>query len=88
VPAHGRRGLGSRLLAQVCAWTQAQGLQAVTLSTFRDLAWNGPFYRRRGFRDLDPAEWTPGMRTIRDREVQHGLRVDQRVFMRRELSAA
>jgi GNAT superfamily N-acetyltransferase len=85
LPAHGRRGLGARLLARVCAQAQAQGHPAVTLSTFRDVPWNGPFYRKHGFRDLQPVEWTPGMRTIRENEAQHGLRVEARVFMRREL---
>jgi GNAT superfamily N-acetyltransferase len=85
VPRHGRRGLGARLLATACAWAEARRYPAVTLSTFRDLPWNGPFYRKHGFRDLQPAEWTPGMRTIRDREARHGLRVGLRVFMRREL---
>jgi GNAT superfamily N-acetyltransferase len=85
LPAHGRRGLGARLLAQVCAWARAQGHPAVTLSTFRDLPWNGPFYRKHGFRDLQPAEWTPGMHAIREQEASHGLRVADRVFMRREL---
>jgi GNAT superfamily N-acetyltransferase len=78
LPEHGRRGLGARLLACVCAWAQAQGYSAVTLSTFRDVPWNGPFYRRHGFRDLEPAEWTPGMRAIREQEARHGLRVEAR----------
>jgi GNAT superfamily N-acetyltransferase len=85
LPAHGSRGLGARLLACVCAWAQAQGHAAITLSTFRDVPWNGPFYRKHGFRDLQPGEWTPGMRAIREREAEHGLRVEARVFMRREL---
>jgi GNAT superfamily N-acetyltransferase len=85
LPGHGRRGLGARLLACVCAWARAQGHAAVTLSTFRDVPWNGPSYRKHGFRDLQPAEWTPGMRTIREHEAQHGLAVEARVFMRREL---
>ncbi len=83
---HGRRGLGARLLDAVCAWAQAQGHPAVTLSTFRDVPWNGPFYRRHGFTDLTPAEWTPGMHVIRAQEARHGLRTDVRVFMRRDLS--
>jgi GNAT superfamily N-acetyltransferase/catechol 2,3-dioxygenase-like lactoylglutathione lyase family enzyme len=87
LPAHGRRGIGSRLLERVCEWAEEEGHSAVTLSTFRDVPWNGPFYRRHGFRDLKPAEWTPGMRAIREREAQNGLRVDARVFMRRELGA-
>ena len=85
LPTHGRRGLGTRLLAFVCAWARSQGYVAVTLSTFRDIPWNGPFYRKRGFRDLLPSEWTPSMRDIREREVRRGLRVAARVFMRCEL---
>ena len=85
---HGRRGLGGRLLDAVCAWAQAQGQPAVTLSTFRDVPWNGPFYRRHGFADLTPAEWTPGMQVIREQEARHGLRTDVRVFMRRDLDAS
>jgi GNAT superfamily N-acetyltransferase len=86
LPAHRRRGLEARLLSTVCAWARAQGYAAVTLSTFRDVPWNGPFYRKHGFRDLQPEEWTPGMRAIRQGEAQHGLRVEARVFMRRELA--
>jgi GNAT superfamily N-acetyltransferase/ketosteroid isomerase-like protein len=85
LPAHGRRGLGTRLLSRACAWAQERGYAAVTLSTFREVPWNGPFYRKHGFRDLPPAGWTPGMRAIREKEAQHGLRVEARVFMRREL---
>jgi 4-diphosphocytidyl-2-C-methyl-D-erythritol kinase len=85
LPAHGRRGLGGRLLERACAWAQAQGHAAITLSTFRDVPWNGPFYRKHGFRDLQPAAWTPGLRAIREREARHGLAVDVRVFMRRDL---
>jgi GNAT superfamily N-acetyltransferase len=85
LPTHGRRGLGARLLGRVCIWAGAQGHAAVTLSTFRDVPWNGPFYRKHGFRDLQPAEWTPGMRAIRETEERQGLRVEARVFMRRDL---
>lgn len=82
MPSHGRRGLGTRLLAHVCDWARALGLEAMTLSTFRDVPWNGPFYRRRGFIDLPPAEWTPWMHAVRDWEAAHGLVVDARVIMR------
>jgi GNAT superfamily N-acetyltransferase len=85
LPEHGRRGLGARLLERVCGWAREQGYAAITLSTFRDVPWNGPFYRKHGFRELRPAEWTAGMRAIREQEVRHGLRVEARVFMRREL---
>jgi GNAT superfamily N-acetyltransferase len=84
IPSHGRRGLGGRLLTRVCEWAQAHDYPGVTLSTFRDVPWNGPFYRKHGFRDLSPTEWTPDMLAIREREARHGLRVEARVFMRRD----
>jgi hypothetical protein len=31
---------------------RAQGLAALTLTTFRHVAWNGPFYARYGFVEL------------------------------------
>jgi hypothetical protein len=40
---------------------------------------------KHGFWDLPPAKWTPGMLAIRDKEALHGLCVDARVFMRRDL---
>jgi GNAT superfamily N-acetyltransferase len=86
LPTHGRRGLGSRLIACVCNWARSQGYVAVTLSTFRDVPWNAPFYRKQAFRDLLPSEWTPGMAAIREREARHGLQVAARVFMRCELA--
>jgi GNAT superfamily N-acetyltransferase/catechol 2,3-dioxygenase-like lactoylglutathione lyase family enzyme len=85
LPAHGRRGVGTLLLNRVCAWAQAQGHSAVTLSTFRDVPWNGPFYTKNGFRALPSSDWTSTMRAIREKEIKHGLRVEARVFMRREL---
>jgi hypothetical protein len=75
-PAHGRRRPGGRRLEYVCGWAEAQGHAAVTLSTFRDVPWTGPFYRKHGLRDLQPAEWTPGMRAIREQETRHGLAVE------------
>ncbi|MET0794579.1 MAG: GNAT family N-acetyltransferase, partial [Polyangiaceae bacterium] len=85
LPTYGRRGLGARLLESVCTWARAQGHSAVTLSTFREVPWNGPFYRKHGFRDLEPKEWTPRMHAIREQEALHGLRIEARTFMRRDL---
>lgn len=84
-PAHGGRGLGTRLIATVCQWAQAHGFAAITLSTFHDVPWNAPFYARRGFRILDVAELSPGLHAKRQREAQAGLPIDRRVCMRREL---
>lgn len=44
-----RRGLGTRLMAAAERHARLVGADAVTLTTYRDLAWNAPFYRRLGF---------------------------------------
>ena len=48
-PASMRQGVGTRLLDRACEWARGQGYDAITLTTFADIAWNGPFYARRGF---------------------------------------
>ncbi|NYT94676.1 GNAT family N-acetyltransferase [Salinispora sp. H7-4] len=55
-PTHARRGIGRRLIAHVERWGRRQGRPATTLTTFRDVPWNGPYYRRLGYRELPNAE--------------------------------
>lgn len=83
-PAEGRKGLGSALVETVCSWAKAEGFVAVTLSTFRDVPWNGSFYRRRGFSVVDAVDLTPGLRGVVESENAKGLRTDRRVIMRRD----
>ena len=45
-PDHGRQGLGTALLSAV---RSRAGGRAVTLTTFRHIPWNEPWYRARGF---------------------------------------
>lgn len=84
-PANSRKGLGKKLIQAVCEWAKQEGKPAVTLSTFRDVAWNAPYYVRLGFRILEDEEITEGLREIRKQEAQHGLPIEKRVFMRKEL---
>ncbi|HYP25921.1 MAG TPA: GNAT family N-acetyltransferase [Blastocatellia bacterium] len=84
-PSHGRRGLGRMLTLAVCEWARAAGYKAVTLSTFRDIPWNRPFYERLGFRQLAEEELGPGLRQVRAREAAIGLPLESRVCMRRDL---
>ncbi|WP_421865633.1 GNAT family N-acetyltransferase [Parvibaculum sp.] len=84
-PLHGRNGLGRRLVEAVCAHAANDGFPAVTLSTFRDLPWNGPFYHSCGFRELERHEWTPALLLAHYREEDLGLPLDRRCFMRKDL---
>ena len=84
-PVHGRQGLGRWVVHHICDWASAQGYPAVTLSTFRTVPWNAPFYARLGFRILSNDELSPGLQTLRVEEARYGLPIAQRVCMRRDL---
>jgi GNAT superfamily N-acetyltransferase len=82
-PEHGRRGIGSALVNTVCDWARHQGYEIVSLSTFRDLPWNAPFYSKLGFHPIDEAELTTGFQQIRLKEFEAGLPISERVIMQR-----
>lgn len=84
-PAAARRGLGNGLIAHTDRWAAAEGLAALTLTTFSDVPWNAPYYARLGFRVLTGAELTDGLRKIRAQEAEHGLDRWPRVCMRRDV---
>jgi GNAT superfamily N-acetyltransferase len=84
-PDHQGRGLGRALMAWVDDWARADGRRGVTLTTFRDVPWNAPLYRRLGFRDLAPDEVGPGLMTVVSEEAAHGLDPATRVCMRKDL---
>jgi GNAT superfamily N-acetyltransferase len=83
MPEYGGRGYGAALLAEVERWAAANGLEGMTLTTFRDVPWNKPWYERLGFRVLDDDELTPRLRAVRDGEDAHGLPTELRVVMGR-----
>lgn len=85
VPEHMRKGLGSRLIDTVCGWARAAGYPKVTLTTFRDVPWNRPFYERRGFRVVDAGSLAPQHRQLVETEHSRGFRTDLRVVMERPL---
>ncbi|MFI9008036.1 GNAT family N-acetyltransferase [Actinosynnema sp. NPDC053489] len=82
-PDHARRGIGAALLDHVGRWAAARGLTALTLTTFRDIPWNGPYYRRLGFHEVvDPS---PGLAAVVAAEAARGLDPATRVCLRRPL---
>jgi GNAT superfamily N-acetyltransferase len=68
-----QQGLGRALLDAACAFAKATGLRAVTLTTFRHVAWNAPFYARHGFVELGEAEMGARLRAIIAEESARGL---------------
>ena len=80
-PDHGRQGLGRALVMTALDMAARRNLAHVTLSTFRDLPWNGPFYRALGFRELSRKQYDPYMLDIEDAQSQI-MDISQRCFMR------
>jgi GNAT superfamily N-acetyltransferase len=70
-PRFMRQGRGSELVLAACDWAATHGFAEITLCTFAEVPWNGPFYAKLGFVEL--AELTPGLRALRDTERRVGL---------------
>jgi GNAT superfamily N-acetyltransferase len=83
-PDHGRRGVGAALVRTVCDWARDRGFPAVTLTTYRHVPWNAPFYSRLGFRILRSDELTAGLAALVRSEAAAGLRAEDRAVMRFE----
>lgn len=84
-PDHARKGIGRSLIEHAAEWSKAQGASTLTLTTFTEVVWNGPYYERLGFRLLPEAVWTPGLREIRAAEAAHGLDRWPRACMSKEI---
>ena len=71
------QGWGRRLMETAIDHARAQHLRAVTLTTFKHVPWNAPFYRRLGFAiHLDPR-----LETILADEYVHGFEPGSRCAM-------
>lgn len=85
-PAHGRRGLGLALLEAVIAWARGRGASGLSLSTFRRVPWNAPFYERAGFREIPAGARTAAHARMLEDEKARGLPVEDRLLMRLPLA--
>lgn len=81
-PDHGRRGLGAALVRTVCDWARTSGYRELTLTTFRAVPWNMPFYRRFGFEEVPADEVRPELVAVVADETARGLDPHRRVVMR------
>ncbi|MFP5380207.1 MAG: GNAT family N-acetyltransferase, partial [Vicinamibacteria bacterium] len=57
-----RQGVGRVLLAHAIEWAEAQGADALWLTTYAHLPFNRPYYERFGFVVVPDAECGPGVR--------------------------
>src|SRR5713101_5402037 len=80
-PSHGRRGLGTALVRAVCEWATVSGYVVLTLTTFRAVPWNLPFYARLGFVEIPRETLRPELSAVISEEAHRGLNADTRVVM-------
>jgi GNAT superfamily N-acetyltransferase len=76
------QGMGTALINRSIAVTRGLGYGALHLTTYRNVAWNEPFYRRRGFSEVPRGAFGQTLRRVLLREVSHGHLVWQRALMR------
>ena len=88
LPEHGRRGVGAGLLQAIEAWAAGAGYAAITLTTYRDVPWNAPFYCKLGFREIAHDLLDARLRSVLEHEEALGLEPPKRIAMIKHLTSA
>lgn len=76
------QGLGRELMETAIDDARARGSRGVTLTTFRDVPWNAPFYASLGFRMLNRDELSAHLAATLAAEARRGLLPAERCAMR------
>lgn len=84
-PDHAGRRLGAALIEHLAERARAEGRGALTLTTFRDVPWNAPYYARLGFEVVEPAGQGTELAALVARERSAIPGDAPRVTMRRQL---
>jgi GNAT superfamily N-acetyltransferase len=86
LPWHGRKGIGSALVEAIEDYALNRGCAEITLTTFRDVPWNAPFYARVGFEVIPEQELGAELVRRLSDEAALGLERSRRVAMLKPLS--
>lgn len=81
------QGIGAVLLRAVGIDAHNAGFSAITLTTFDDVPWNGPFYARHGYVTVEDLEAHPRLREEIEAEIANGLPRGRRIAMIRFLGS-
>ena len=82
-PDHQGKGVGRALVERVCDSARDTDRPWVTLTTFRDVAWNQPLYEHLGFEVASAEEIGPEFAALVRHEARLWLAPETRVCMRR-----
>jgi len=84
-PRYARQGLGRQLIEAIAGWARTAGATALTLMTFSNVPWNGPYYARLGFRTLDVTTLNPELKAMLQAEERAGMPMAHRICMQLDL---
>ena len=79
------KGIGRKLMDAATIYATENGMAALSLTTFRDLAFNEKFYQKLGFQTLEADELTSRLRGTLQAEAENGLPAGRRCAMRKRL---
>lgn len=83
-PEFGQQGIGEQLVLTAIEAAKSNGYRQICLSTFRDVPWNGKFYRRLGFREIPFRKLLPWQ--IELQELQRAtMDISKRCFMQKSV---
>ncbi|EAQ28060.1 putative acetyltransferase [Erythrobacter sp. NAP1] len=75
------RGIGAGLIRACMVDARNSGFRAITLTTFRDVPWNAPFYEKLGFEEVTALDAHPRLAGELAVEADHGLPAERRCAM-------
>jgi len=81
LPSSGRKGIGKALVENVMDHAQLYGCKCLFLTTYKNIPWNMPFYKKLGFKVLPENEYPADINMIVNREHNYGLDKSVRVVM-------
>ena len=84
--AHQGKTIGATLLQALAVDARNTGVQAITLNTYRDIAWNGPFYARHGYVEIENFEGRPHLEESLEAAAALGMPRERRCAMIRFVS--
>ncbi|MEQ1863211.1 MAG: GNAT family N-acetyltransferase [Micropepsaceae bacterium] len=85
-PDHAGNRLAARLLDRLASDVRGRHA-ALSLATFRDIAWNAPYYASLGFVELPRGQVGPQHEESWQHQAEDGLDMSRRIFMIRPVAA-
>ncbi|MGD9639269.1 MAG: GNAT family N-acetyltransferase [Alphaproteobacteria bacterium] len=70
LPDYGHKGIGRKLLERAILWAQNHSYDYITLTTFKNIPFNAPFYRKLGFCEFTPDEKSSDLKKVIQNETE------------------